>query len=126
MLYLMNSKNKHTKKDLRLHYSQGKMMVYPSNIEGIVSYLSTQYPNNKPANQRNGKKEDKHEGFDPKSEVKDNNMSDTAGTHVGDITTTEESTAPSVGASIGALVLETNKQFSCPSCSVKLFRSTSH
>ena len=42
-------------------------------------------------------------------------MSGTAGAHVEDTTTTEESTTPSRGASIGAHVLETNGQLSCPS-----------
>ena len=56
MLCLMNSKNKHAKKDLRLAYSQGNLMTYPSTIERIARYLLTQYPNNKPINQRNGKK----------------------------------------------------------------------
>ena len=56
MLYLLNSKNKHAKKDLHLAYSQGNLTAYPPSIEGMARYLSTQYPNNKPANQRNGKK----------------------------------------------------------------------
>ena len=33
MLYLMNSKNKNAKKDLRLAYSQGNNTIYPTNIE---------------------------------------------------------------------------------------------
>ena len=59
MLYLMSLKNEHAKKDLRLVYSQRNIMAYPSTIEGMARYLLTQYPNNKPANQRNGKKGDK-------------------------------------------------------------------
>ena len=55
----MNSKKEHAKKDLRLAYSQGHMTAYPPNIKAMARYLSTQYPNNKPANQRNGKKGDK-------------------------------------------------------------------
>ena len=55
----MTSKNKHAKKDLGLDYSQGNMTAYSPNIEAMARYLSTQYPNNKPANQRNGKKGDK-------------------------------------------------------------------
>ena len=51
----MNLKNQHAKKDLRLAYSQGNMAVYPPKIEGIARDLSTQYPNNKPANQCNSK-----------------------------------------------------------------------
>ena len=41
MLYLMNSKNKQTKKDLRLLYSQGIMIAYKTNIEAMAQYLST-------------------------------------------------------------------------------------
>ena len=59
MLYLMNLKNENVKKDLRLLYSQGNNTAYPSNIESMDRYLSTQYPNNKPTNQRGGKKGDK-------------------------------------------------------------------
>ena len=68
MLYLMNSKNKHAKKNLRLVYSQGNMTAYPSNIETMSRYLYTQYPNNKPTNQRNGEMGDKNKGDGPKSE----------------------------------------------------------
>ena len=114
MLYLMNSKNKHSKKDLRLAYSQGNMTAYPSNIKEMARYLSTQYPNNKPTNQRNGKKGDKNRGDDPKSKDKNSNTGDTACAHVEDTTTTEESTIPSGGASIIAHVFETNEQSSCP------------
>ena len=56
MIYLKNSNDKHAKKDLRLAYSQGNLTDYPPSIEGMVKYLSTQYPNNKPTHQRNGKK----------------------------------------------------------------------
>ena len=65
MLYLMNSKNKHAKKNLCLAYSQGNMTAYPPDIEGMARYLSTQYPNNKPANQHSGNKGDKSKGDDP-------------------------------------------------------------
>ena len=57
MLYLINSKNKHTKKDLCLAYSQGNLTAYQPSIEGMTRYLSTQYPNNKSANQRNDKRD---------------------------------------------------------------------
>ena len=50
ILFLMNSKNKTAKKDLRLVYSQGNNTAYPLNIEAIARYLSIQYSNNKPAN----------------------------------------------------------------------------
>ena len=46
--------------NLHLAYSQGNMMAYPPNIKAMARYLSTQYPNNKPANQHNGKKGDQH------------------------------------------------------------------
>ena len=60
------------------------------------------------------KKEIKKKGDDSKSEDKDSNTGSTAGAHVEDTTTTEESTAPSRAPSIGAHVSETN---------VQLFRS---
>ena len=70
---------------------------------------------------------DTKKGDDPKSEDKDNNTRDTTGAHIGDTTTTEESTAPSGGASISAHVLETNVQSSCPSRTAQgIFRSTPH
>ena len=59
MLFLMNSKNKIAKKDLRLACSQGNNTAYPPNIEEMARYLSIHYPNNKPTNQRRGKKEKK-------------------------------------------------------------------
>ena len=109
MLYLMNSKNKNAKKDLLLAYSQGNTTAYSSDIEPMARYLSTQYTNNKPANQRGGKKGDKRKGDDSKSEEKDSNTGGTAGAHVEDTTTNEDSTAPSRGATLlGAHVLETN------------------
>ena len=104
MLYLMNLKNKHAKNDLCLAYLQGNMTAYPPNIEGMTRFLLTQCPNNKPANQHNGKKGDTNKGDNPKSKDKDSNMRDNAGAHVRDTTTTEESTAPNEGASIGAHV----------------------
>ena len=56
MLFLMNSKNETAKKDLYLAYSQGNSSAYPTIIEAMARYLSTQYPNNKPTNQCGGKK----------------------------------------------------------------------
>ena len=56
MFYLMNSNNEKGKKNLCLAYSQGNMTAYPPNIKAMAQYLLTQYLNNKPANQRNGKK----------------------------------------------------------------------
>ena len=57
--------------------------------------MSTQYSNKNPGHQRNSKKEDinRKKGDDPKSEDKDNNDTGTAGTHLGDVITPEDSTA---------------------------------
>ena len=92
MLFLMNSKNKTAKKDLRLVYSQVISTAYPTDIKAMARYLSTQYPNDKPANQRGGKKGDKKKGEESKSEDKDSITGGTAGAHVEDSTTNEEST----------------------------------
>ena len=119
ILYLINSKNEHAKKDLCLAYSQGNLTAYLTIIEGTARYLSTQYPNNKPANQRDDKKGDKRKGDDPKLEDKDNNRGGTVGTHVEDTTASEEFTAASGGTSISAHVLETNVQLSHPSLTVE-------
>ena len=77
----MNSKNETAKKDLRLAYSQGNYTAYPPDIKAVARYLSTQYPNNKPANQRKGNKGNKRTGDDTKSEDKDSNTGGTAGAH---------------------------------------------
>ena len=95
MFHLLNSKNKHTKEDLRLTYSQGNLTAYPPTIKGMARYLSTQYPNNKPVNQRYGKKEDKKKENDPQSNNKDSNTGGTVGSQVEDTTTPKESTTPS-------------------------------
>ena len=118
MLYLVNSKNENTKKDLRLAYSQRNNTVHPPNIKSMARYLSTQYPNNKPANQRGGNKGNKRKGDDPKSEDKDSNTNGAAYAHVEDTTTNDDTTAPSGGASLGAHVSETNQVLSCPSHTV--------
>ena len=39
MLYLMNSKNKHAKKGLRLTYSQGNLIADPPTVKGMARYL---------------------------------------------------------------------------------------
>ena len=119
MIYLINSKNEVAKKDLRLAYSQGNYTAYPADIEAVAWYLSTKYPNNKPANQRRSNKGNKRKGDDPKSEDKDNIMGGTAGTHVEDTTTNENTTAPSGGASLGAHVSETSQATSRPSRTVE-------
>ena len=41
MLFLLNSKNDNTKKDLRLSYSQGNKLAYPVSAEAMARYLST-------------------------------------------------------------------------------------
>ena len=112
MFYLMKSKNKNTKKDLRLAYSQGNNTAYPTDIESVARYLSTQYPNNKPTNQHEANKGNKRKGDDKKSEEKDSNTGGTAGAHVEDTTTNENTTAPSERASLGAHVSETNQALS--------------
>ena len=89
ILYLMNSKSKNVKKDLCLVYSQGNNTAYPPNIEAMARYLSTQYPDNKLPNQREGNKANTRKGDDPKSEDKDSNAGGTAGTHVEDTTINE-------------------------------------
>ena len=61
----------------------------------MARYLSTQYPNNKPANQRGGKKGDTRKGDDSKSEDKESITGGTAGAQVEDTATNEDSTAPS-------------------------------
>ena len=119
MLFLMNSKNETTKKGLRLTYSQGNSTACPPNIKAMARYLSTQYPNNKPANQRGGKKGDKKKGDDSKSEDKDSSTGGTAGEHVEDTTTTEEFTAPSRAPSIGTHISETNVQSSRSPCTME-------
>ena len=115
----MNSKNGTAKKDLRLAYSQGNSTTYPTNIKIIVRYLSTQYPNNKPANQPGGKKDDKKKGDESKSEDKDNITGNTAGAHIEDTTTTEESTIPNKSPNIGAQVSGINVQLPNLSRTVK-------
>ena len=112
VLYLINSKKEHAKKDLYLAYSQGNMTAYPPNMKAMVRYLWTQHPNNKPSNQSNGEKGDKNKGNDPKSEDKDSNTGDTTGAPIGDTTTTEEFTAPS-GGPVLALTFW-RQMYSCP------------
>ena len=57
-------------------------------------------------------KGEKMKGNKSKSEEKDSNTGDTAGAHVEDTTTTEESTPPKGMPNIGTHVLETNVQSS--------------
>ena len=119
IFYLINLKNDSAKMDLCLAYSQRNMTVYPPIIKGLARCLSTQYLNNKSIHQLNGKRGDRKKKDDPKSKDKDSDIDVTAGAHIGDITPPKQSTAPSGGASIGAHVLEANKQLSCPSYTLK-------
>ena len=48
MLYLINSKNKHAKKDLRLAYSQENMTAYPLNIEAWLDIYQHNIPTTSP------------------------------------------------------------------------------
>ena len=41
ILYLVNSKNENTKRDLCLAYSQGNITAYPSDIKSMARYLPT-------------------------------------------------------------------------------------
>ena len=103
MLLLMNSKNNAAKKDLRLLYSQEKKTAYLVTAEEMARYLSAQYSNKVPNNprnksgDRNSKKDD-----DSKSEDSNTTTTGTTGAHVGEVTTPQDSTAPSEGTSIGA------------------------
>ena len=74
-------------------------------------YLSTQYPNNKPGNQRKNKQT---KGDDPKSEDNDNITGGTAGAHIENITTNKDTTTPSGGDSLGAQVSKTSQATSRP------------
>ena len=108
----MNSKNKDAKKDLRLAYPQGNNTAYPTDFKPAVRYMSTQYPNNNPTNQRGGNKGNKRKGDDPKYEDKDSNVGGTTGAHVEDTTTNEDPITPSGGSSLGSHVSETNQALS--------------
>ena len=117
----MNLKNNNAKKDLRLTYFQENMTAYPSTIELMARYLSTQYPNKNFTNEHNDKKGDRSgkKGDDLKSEDKDSNTGGTSGAHVGDTISAEESTTPSGGASTDSHVLEANKMLPRRSRTVK-------
>lgn len=104
----MNSKNEPDGKDLRLAYFQGSSAVNPTDIKAMVRYLSTQYPNHKPANQRGGKKGDRKKGDESKSKDKYSITGNTVGAHVEDTKTTKEFTPSNRTPSIGVHVSETN------------------
>ena len=86
----------------------------------MTRYLSTQYCNNKPINQHGGKKGDKKKGDESKSEDKDINKGGTAGAHVENTTTSEESTVPNRALSISIHVSETNVQSSNSPCTAEV------
>ena len=108
----MNSKNNNAKKDLCLAYSQGNKSAYPLSAKLIARYMSAQYPNKNPGYQPDSTTGDRNrkKGNDPKSEDKDNNTTCTIGSHIGDVTTPEDSTTPGDGSSISAHVSEATKQ----------------
>ena len=70
-------------------------------------------------NQRGDKKEDKQKGDESKSEDKDSNTGGTAGAHVENTTTTEESTVSNSAPNIGACMSEINVQLSISPCTVE-------
>ena len=74
----------------------------------------------KSANNPRDKKGDKSgkQSDEPKSEDKDNNITGTAGAHVGETTTPKDSNAPSNGSSIGAYVSEVEDHGARPTQSV--------
>ena len=99
----MNLKNDNAKKDLRLSYSQGNKIAHLLNLESMAGYLLLMYTI-KSVNDHCDKKGDKNrkKGDEPKYEDKDNNITGTAGAHVEETTTPQDSNAPSNGSSIGA------------------------
>ena len=110
MLFLTNSKNEITKKDLCLALAQGIHSVYPGTIESMARFLLLQY-NIKTVNSPCNKKGDKNrkKGDETKSEDKDNSNTGTVGAHVGETTTPQDSSTPSNGSSIGAHVSDVTK-----------------
>ena len=72
-----------------------------NNIELVAWYLTIQYPNIKSGNQRRNKQK---KADDPKSEDKNNTTIGTAGAHVDDNTTNEDTTALIGEANLGAHV----------------------
>ena len=71
-------------------------------------YMSTHYPSKNSGHQCKGKKGDRNrkKRDDPKSKDKYNNTTATAGAYIGDVTTPEDSIAPTRGASIDFHILE--------------------
>ena len=120
MLLLMNSKNDNAKKNLRLSYSHENRSAYPVSAEAMTRYMPTQYTN-KISNNPRDKKGDKisKKGDNSKSEDKDITTTGTAGAYVGEVTTPQDSTAPSKRSSIGARVSEIAEPAFCPARSVE-------
>ena len=103
----MNSKNDAAKKDLCHPYSQGNKSAYLVTTKAMAKYLLTQYNNkvpNNPHDERDDRKSKKND--DMKFEDSNTTTTGTADTHVGEVTTPQDSPAPSKGASIGAHVSE--------------------
>ena len=116
----MNFKNNNAKKDLRLSYSQGNKSAYPVTAEAMTRDQSTQY-NNKIINNPRDKRGDRNskKGDDSKSEDSNTSTTRTTGAHIGEVTTPQDSTAPSKGSSIGAHVSEILGLTFCPAQSVE-------
>ena len=127
MLLLLNSKNNNPKKGLCLSYSQRNKSAYPTTAKAMARYLSTQYPNKTIGHQHNKKgDENGKKGDDSKPGDKNNNTSGTAGVHIGEVTTPEDSIAPSNGSSIGAYVLEVVKHKFWPAQSIEKLLGAHH
>ena len=116
----MNSKNDNAKKDLRLLYSQGNKSASLVTAEAMGRYMLTQYNNKIPNNPRD-KRGDRNSKKGDDSESEDNNTTTTGttGAHVGEVTSPQDSTAPSEGASIGAHVSEIAQPVFYPARSVE-------
>ena len=86
----------------------------------MTRYLSIQYNNKVPNNPRNKRGDRKSKkGDDSKSEESNTTTTDTACAHVGEVTTPQDSTAPSKGSSISAHVSEIAEPAFCPAQSVE-------
>ena len=86
MLLLMHLKKKGAKKDLRLAYTQGSHSAYPTKMEKMPRFISSQCknknidPNNNPCDKKGDKNGRK--GDETKLEDKDNNNTCAAGAHI--------------------------------------------
>ena len=110
----MNLKNEAAKEDLSLAYAQGNHSAYPTTMEKMARFISSQYknkninPNNNPCNKKGNK--NRKQGDDTKSEGKNNTNTDTACAHVGETVAAQNNTsATSNRLSIGAHVSDLTK-----------------